>query len=450
MVCSAAGKPRGRRSRPSVVTTRLDQLVNTRSTLARPRTPAQIAGPQSTIWPQNTSTIDITLVRTLTDCDSTDMKFDVHAETTVKYGPERDRPLLINYEELNTWFKKTSLKATLNEDGTLKSLDSELSDKTGAVIGNIGKSAVNIAKIAFGAAPAGTTTAICNQETLKSIAQRNKLRGDIVAKEVEVAKLPTDKQTAGRQEIERLRGQLATHEAFLQATSKHPAMKPLFPGDSRIWSDELKPSADIAKRWIDEHSGNRANATYKLERLTTVYVRAVPVADGALVPQSAQPGVKSALYYRQPRPAELTLARVEPAPVDPNREDPGNCNHFQEPERVKKGCLEIATTTYMLPQAGMIVFLPLENGIFNSNVLRASFHPSGALLTFEYVTESQAEAASATLAAITGSGSEIATEVRTADTLGLEAQVKELELRQKLRTLRQQENSLTNSSGPTP
>lgn len=385
-------------------------------------------------------TIDITLVGTLVDCVGTDMTFDVGTDTAVKYGPDRDRPLLINYEELNNWFKKTSLKATLNEDGTLKSLDSELSDKTGAVIGNIGKSAVNVAKMPVSAlAPGAEELAkeeVCNQKTRESIAQRNKLRRDIAEKEVEVTKLPTNKQASARQEIDRLRGQLAPHEAFLQATSKHPALKPDFstenaqshcPADgTSVWSTELKPEADIAARWIDEKSP----ASEEGKAAMTVYVRAVPIADGALVAQSTESAGRSPLYYRQPGPVKQTLAHT----------DPKNAGK----------CLDIATTTYLLPQAGMVVLLPLENGIFDSNVLRASFHPSGGLLTFEYVTESQAEAASATMAAITGSGSEIATEARTADTLRLETQVKELELRQKLRTLRQQENSVTNSSGATP
>ena len=99
-------------------------------------------------------------------------------------------------------------------------------------------------------------------------------------------------------------------------------------------------------------------------------------------------------------------------------------------------------STQMLPQAGIPAVLPLVNVAFDSNVLRASFLPSGALSSLDYITEAQAESATAALAEMAGASRQVVQEACNAEIVKLQTRVEELKLQNELFKLRQEQESL--------
>lgn len=129
-----------------------------------------------------TGQVDVTVVRKITDCRGMEVDFDVSAEATVNYVPDLQSPLLIDYQALNAAFKKTTLNVTWYENGTLKSINGDMSDRSAAVISNIGAAGAQLMKIAAkatGVSALYTLQQACNSETREHVEQAKRMRKSI-------------------------------------------------------------------------------------------------------------------------------------------------------------------------------------------------------------------------------------------------------------------------------
>lgn len=97
---------------------------------------------------------------------------------------------------------------------------------------------------------------------------------------------------------------------------------------------------------------------------------------------------------------------------------------------------------YDLPQAGIYTTLPLRNKPFANNVLTATFYPSGNLETFSFITEAQAERASAAFAETVGAAGQIVDASRNEDIIKLERKLKHQQLENDLLEEEQREKAL--------
>src|SRR5262245_33380905 len=117
--------------------------------------------------------IESTMSRVLTDCSMTDNGpvLDVETSGDARALDQADttNAYLLPYESFNTALKKTTFATTLYENGTLKSINVAIQDRTSAVLANLGKTAINIARMVAGLPPgAGGGKPIkeaCNEKT---------------------------------------------------------------------------------------------------------------------------------------------------------------------------------------------------------------------------------------------------------------------------------------------
>lgn len=81
--------------------------------------------------------------------------FNVPASVTPTYIPDTARPFLIDYEALDSFTKKTTLKVGLYDNGTLKFINAGGDDRSGVVVANTVKGAVKIARMVMGVPSVG-------------------------------------------------------------------------------------------------------------------------------------------------------------------------------------------------------------------------------------------------------------------------------------------------------
>ena len=408
--------------------------------------------------------IDVVITRTLQACDGRKMAFNVSAESSVAHEPDFSHPLLIDYEDLNNWMKKTTLKVGLYDDGTLKSLDGDLADRSAQAAGNVGKAVVNVAKIALEAiAPGGPaekpTEQICNCETLTKLQARKETKAKIEALTADLVTSPDDKRKAIETKIDDAKRYLAILNNFLTTSDTYSKMLPSFSKDGDIWEKQLDPTEDVAMRWLQPRtdapkkcpqikqpvsfSGKYfAAASMQMQEMLQVTMKSSPSVqmkkpdaaknDDGKSQEAARTTAKGPVFYRQPGPMQLSFIRYIP-------ENPENPISDWNRKPVTFG-----ETVHLIPQLSIEAQLPLVNRWLDSNVIKATFQPSGGLSSFEYVTEAQLEAATSILATATDSGLQITQEATSVDTTKLQNRVSELKLENELIELRQKQDELRN------
>lgn len=384
--------------------------------------------------------VDVTVIRKLSDCQKESADFDVSAEATVIYAPDLSKPLQIDYRSLNNAFKKTTISIQLYENGTLKAINAEFNDRSGAVISNIGAAGAQMAKIAAGLGTGGGTsmlkgyleTTVCNTQIRYHLENAQKIKRYIKQLWSKIIKVAVDKRAEVQAEIDKNNTILTEEEAYLTSKQKYTQLTPVFNGNTksddachsaeRVWAHPLNIDDAVLSSWIQEKYREKAKQSLSVcLQSELVSAQNTALANAPVIEGDATKVRKGSLVYRQPGPLFLTLCRK------------GNCN---VPDNI------ISRTTQMFPQAGVQAVLPLYNGMFDNNVLKASFLPSGALVSLDYITEAQAEAASATLANLAGVAREGLETFDNAEIVKLKTRVDEIKLQNELLKLRREQDQL--------
>ena len=348
------------------------------------------------------------------------LKFTVKAEATSAFvAGER---YMLDYEKLAGFTKISSITLDYYENGSLKSINASAEDRSAAIIGDLGKAAFSIARIAMGipggsgapekAAPeeaaqepilvcsaaAKTVMADVKKATILLTDAKTELesRTDRVTKltdqlklgtlnsagkgklqkaidaQTEQAVLVTDRQGA----LDKLTAKLSvtTTERISFASDQLSGFLPL----RTDGLDKLLPLVDRKMAPKDSGDPNVCNlgdakaclpkvlqAEWAVQPLAPS--RGTPLEDGnplTVKTADAQKGI----FVRQPEAARLLLCRTGKAPVCSTRSDE----------------LLFTSSDAMAPQLGQLRFLPFRNEMFQNNSLVLSLRENGSIEKFEY------------------------------------------------------------------
>ena len=343
------------------------------------------------------------------------LKFTLKAEATSAFvAGER---YMLDYEKLAGFTKISSITLDYYENGSLKSINASAEDRSAAIIGDLGKAAFSIARIAMGipggsAAPAEATqepilvcsaaakaviadvkkatvllkdaktelesrtdrvTNLTDQLKLGTLnsAGKGKLQKAIDA-QTEQAVLVTDRQGA----LDKLTAKLSvtTTERISFATDQLSGFLPL----RTDGLDKLLPLVD--RKMAPKDSGdpnvcNLGDAKACLLRVLQAEWAVQPLAPSRGTPlEDSNPlTVKTAdaqkgIFVRQPEAARLLVCRTGKAPVCSTRSDE----------------LLFTSSDAMAPQLGQLRLLPFRNEMFQNNSLVLSLRENGGIEKFEY------------------------------------------------------------------
>ncbi len=381
-----------------------------------------------------TGLVDTTVTRRITSCRTKQSdpiaQFKMTAEVTVRYVPDLAEPLLIDYEELNSPLKQSKVELAFYENNTLKSVNADLRDRSRAILANVGRAAVQVAKTIF--RPADVPESIpltdlqdpCVPETKVALIKVALLRNQIAEKQREYLNSGVDRRPAVEAAIAELKQQLLTFEQQLTHREQYLGIEPLFDAAGE-WHTLLPPELGVFQKFFKPSVVQ--TAAMELTDGTTVRLQAQSFqAALRATPDVAHGKTRGALVYRQPGPVTLQLCKGD------------NCSNAEN---------VMSRAEHLLPQAGFRAVLPLRNGAFDENVLTASFSPSGGLEKFSYSTEAQLEAASGALADAAATAQEIVAVERNDELVGLQRAVQKKKLENELLLLQQeQEKILTNDA----
>lgn len=372
---------------------------------------------------------EIALTRELTSCDPDTMTENVFhpvVETSVEvkdsYVADPGQQYVIDYSELNGPTKVTELTVDRYPNGTLKSINGNIDDRTQQITGNFLRGAVSVAKmVAFGPKVGvvvpytgslgqikSCTKAATDALHKKAIAERELAR---LAKEL----IPLDEQIATREN--------AIAKGDRTAKRQTPSLELLFSKRAQILKrvserkDEVAkakevlvdkevlhwprrgadfgpcsvyPSKKLVNRWfvsgsiafilstdtkICELASEARGGSEPLDDLMVSLrldaMTAAPTNEGTNHGETID-----GIVYRQPGDGRLTICR--------GNECQPNTRLFSQ--------------AYRIPQLGVLARLSLRNRIFDKNNISATFEDSGALKTLTFGSEASAERASAVLA----------------------------------------------------
>ncbi len=368
---------------------------------------------------------------------------------------------VINYEALNDKLKITSADVALYANGTLKSFNAAIEDRTGQVIGNLVKSGLSLAA-SIGGLPTPTfdistltetapkkdkptAKTYCTQELLDALASQEALKAQIKAEE------EIDKVRA------KLKKELADLQALLAAAEK---------GLSAALEASDHDKADSAAQLISEKKDTIKTATDVIgalpdSRTMALLAQLAKLRSSTLVrkitfdwtPSNAEIGSPKnfgfggSLLQTWLTPAgACSIRKNEPQiPGVPLSCSNGDINDFWSNSGItvetkidllsptnsatptftgtpkpkggivyrqpiaahvsicKKTCAPSSETnrliskTYQMPQFGVLAQLPLDNGPFDKNSLKLTMAADGMLITAEYASEAQLEKATTLL-----------------------------------------------------
>ena len=216
---------------------------------------------------------------------SKDWQFDVEVALVptleTKYIADSANAYYIDYEDLTKWMKTTVINVNLYENGTLRGVNSELTDKTRQVLRDTLKGAISIAKMAMGvpSISAGTVgpgaavrevppaAHICTAGVLAALSNKVGLETDIAARTKKIGDLEFDlaynvqhgKKTD--QELNKIRADIAEQRTNLAAITdrldKEKGKLTEVSVDSAIPAEtsldfRLPPPPTIIEKWFDQ------------------------------------------------------------------------------------------------------------------------------------------------------------------------------------------------------
>jgi hypothetical protein len=380
---------------------------------------------------------DIKVTRTLGQCFKPqasgggtapvpELKFTVKAEATSKLVA--GETYVVDYEKLAGFTKTSSFGFETYENGTLKSLNAIAEDRSAAIIGDVVKTAINVAKIATGI-PGGNQAAgngiskqmlVCADgtqallDTLRLAIAELKLGNVELAKRTASVTALTDKlklgtlNEKGKARLEAALNSLgeqatdvserqsfvdqATAALTVTTTRRVPKSAGLATGYLTLTGRDLAKVAALLKRIplvAGPNAGNECNLE-KFEECASEMLQAQWVIESgttatkvtndgagnvetAVRRDAAQPitaeNARKGLFVRPPSPGRLLICRTS--------EELDTCEE-SVPE------LLFSSTDLLVPQLGQLLFLPFENGAFQNNSLSVTLRENGGIEKFDY------------------------------------------------------------------
>lgn len=418
---------------------------------------------------------ELTVTRTLNRCPTIalpNLGFDTKvALVSATSQPDPTQEYGIDLTSLSSFWKTSDLKITLN-NGMLQQFNASAADQTGAVVVNtvtaLGTIAATVATAGVGGGPAAPA---CNSGVVKALAHKS--AKNAAGKTLDdLLQDATDKLTVDTAALKTLTGAAAA-----MGTRLNPASQSLIAAaaqavvkDTAEVSAKQKPVAEYQKtlthtvtfrwpmsgeaegaataspyqevalpgielaitQWMDHLSAkkNYILSHIRLQRVPgaeTVPPVALPPKDQSTADTNAK---NLGLRYRIPARGQLIVCQVDPPAGGGTYENVAasvpHCDDATVPSTIPATSASIWEG--MVPQLGRVQYLPYENGIFENNVLSATFNIDGTLAVAEYQEATSAGAtASNALNQATTSIAGTAKTVATAQTAKLNAEAAQLQ-----------------------
>ena len=319
---------------------------------------------------------------TLAYCEKERAHAKLSFEVSDHYVADRTRPFLLDYTELEAFFKHTDVSVSLYSNGTLKSINGNIEDRTGTVVGSalaLAKSVAQMQPLQTPQNENGETTK-CTEKAEKALQSRKKLSPEI--EELQRKIVATSEQNPlthkSLKRLARLNRKVAAKRAAFATRWAETSFKESFPwtpsevqeqkrffmndrGRCKLFREAYMPSNLCFQTVLKPHDSTNKKPDSKNN-------------DSGSWASSKNPDKH--LIYRIPASATLEL-RV--------------CDHGTLGEL-------LASRDVQLPQFGVDVALPLVNAAFDQANLVVDFDERGALTNFQYISRAQLEGLTQALA----------------------------------------------------
>lgn len=377
------------------------------------------------------SAIEASMTFVPTSCQLADGKITFNYEITdavVKQSFVQDttRQFLFDFTKLNSALKLTSANVEMYRNGTIKSINTSVEDRSGEVIGAIGGMALNLVKattfvagapVADGGKSTGCSPAITEQlaqlATYRAALAKARAADNALQKELDA--------------LEKEKSALAAAQAKLKATADDAALKT----EVTKLSGSVKKLEKAVKERKPQAPDIQKQLTSLLELLTAqAHVLFVPsVEDKCKIAKVAGAGYLGRFQpFKADKPGEtdpldehisgvgrdavFTASICVTPPSGKFRTKPQVVRTKTESEEVKNPGImyrlpvlalvtisqsEDSRTDFSgerwisVPQYGTIASLDLDNGAFDKNTLKLAFAEDGSLATLDFTAEASAE-----------------------------------------------------------
>lgn len=354
---------------------------------------------------------EVAITRTLKSCtkagEVAGIEVGIAATAKPTYPRDPAHTYAIDYPELSSWTKTSSVALSFHENGMLKTVGAKANDMTGPIVVN---AITGVAKLVAGVATGGAIFKIapqsgwmaqgtapeippeqperkefCGEKTIRALEQANSAKSTLdkatVALEDATARFKAFSDAAPL--ISKARGEHA--HAMIDAAKTLATAQLAVTRASADLVKSLKKVTDVhVFKWpatsADVESEKTATNLMADWGINTNVPVSLSLHDlsglGVRAPDGAQPAAKDDgeggkhILFRQPVQAELRLS---------------GCSLFTPAGRcLDSGRGDITVSTDPAPQLARVHALPLRNGPFQNNALSAEFTSDGRLLTFAY------------------------------------------------------------------
>lgn len=445
-----------------------------------------ISGP---IYYLPTGKVDIVVKRQLKKCEPDNIEFIVDADVTLSYPPDLSNPYLIRYEDLNGFLKKTTLNVELYKNGTIKKINGHLSDRTGEVVKNTVKGVAQIAKMVLGVPAVGLVPKAkpelqltCNEITTDALSYFDSLSEEAKEKEKKLPSYGPGERLAKEIELTNIKTALAKYATYLTHKKRYSFIPAFEKSSEWKWDENLLTPPSLFIRWFDESQTEPLTALKeKIKILNAEAAQLISEASSKSDEGERKQKIEEAKNKRNeskeqtkifydvvnnnslnPNLLKVVKELNSVASIDisgkllsqssKNLAETETSFIYRQPGSAllnvckSSSCEEeiniIHRNSYLLPQAGIYTSLPLKNWPFESNILTAEFGPAGNLESFSYITEAQAESASATYAEVVGAAGDIVDAERKSDIVELQRKLDLLNLETQILEAEEKRDSL--------
>jgi hypothetical protein len=306
------------------------------------------------------------------------------ADVTTHLVADTVTPYSVKYEALKNGLKATKATMVLYPNGTLKSVNVTIEDKTTETIANVVQTGIKIAALANGVP---LPVAAVPDEQMANNMRRENCGSRALAALANVAqqeKILTDKKSTKEQQ-DKAKAVIALVK---QQTLVHRLGAVVFAPDKGELSKRrtlIQPTATQVQEWLSpigvatlkQQSDASADGT------PNILVTELFLAPLSVDPPRDADAIGNGLVYRQPIQAELMVCVKQCA-------DSTGQIVVVPADRVYSNVVSV-------PQFGVRATLPLTNKVFVDDTIVAEFAETGALTKLEFNTTAQAQRASAAL-----------------------------------------------------
>ncbi|HTF94508.1 MAG TPA: ABC transporter C-terminal domain-containing protein [Cellvibrio sp.] len=352
----------------------------------------------------------LSITRTLIQCENENKEIDIRflAKVTAQPSYVAGERYVVDYEELSSWSKISKFELETYDNGVLKSVNADVEDQSAAIIGDLVKTGISLASLSSGI-PSGISmknltpqeSLGCKQATKELVAHIKLQEADLKDKTKKLVSL-TDE--IGRMELlaatnamsETMKDKLGTLKKEMEEAAKQ-----VKDADETLESLITRVSVYEEKIWptrFDEYNFNATPSPINEKKLLALFNykekteiteqslkeayavngKIIAVNDGRpqTIDDSLQVNKKdvSGLFYRNPIPARLLICQA-------TLKDLKSCD-------INAASAVIINDQVMAPQLGQLRNLPFKNGIFQNNLLTASFRENGSIAKFNYDNKS--------------------------------------------------------------